>query len=68
MQVLSGQNELISALCDANPRVIACFVNGTPFNVMPWIDKLPAMVEMFYSGMEAGRAAALPSSTCRGWI
>ena len=54
----SGQNELISALCDANPRVIACFVNGTPFNVMPWIDKLPAMVEMFYSGMEAGRAAA----------
>ncbi|MDD4816666.1 MAG: glycoside hydrolase family 3 C-terminal domain-containing protein [Victivallaceae bacterium] len=54
----ANQNELISALCAANPNVVGCFVSGGPFDVSPWIDRIPAMLEGFYGGMESGRAWA----------
>ncbi len=56
--LVAGQNELIGALCEANPCVICTFVNGSSFNAAPWIDQVPAMLDIFYGGMEAGRAVA----------
>lgn len=53
-----NQNRLIGELCEANDCVIGCFINGSPFNIAPWIDRVSAMLEFFYGGMEAGRNVA----------
>jgi beta-glucosidase len=51
------QNELISAVADANPNTIVVLINGTPI-AMPWINKVKSVVEAFYPGQEGGNAIA----------
>jgi len=56
--VLPGlQNETISRLAKANGRFVALMISGSPYT-MPWIDETPAVVQLWYAGMEAGTAAA----------
>ena len=57
MALHDGQNELISALAKINPRLAVVLVGGSPVE-MPWIDEVPAVVQMWYAGMEAGNAIA----------
>lgn len=52
-----NQNELISAVADANDHTVV--ILRTPGAVvMPWLDSVSAVLEMWYPGMEDGNAAA----------
>ena len=51
------QDELVSAVLDANPRTVVVLQTGGPVE-MPWIDKAPAVIEAWYPGQEAGNAIA----------
>ncbi len=44
-----GDDELISAVAAANPHTIVVLETGGPV-VMPWIDKVPGVVEAWYAG------------------
>lgn len=52
-----GQDAVIEALAAANPRLAVVFVSGNAV-AMPWIDRVPAVLEAWYSGSEAGNALA----------
>jgi len=40
-----------------NPNTIVILINGSPI-AMDWVDKVPALIEAWYPGMEGGRALA----------
>lgn len=50
-----GQDELIDALTKANKNVIVVLVSGNAV-AMPWADRVPAIVQAWYLGTEAGEA------------
>ena len=52
-----NQDKLISAIVKANPRTIVINQSGTPVT-MPWADEVPAIIQGWYQGQEAGRALA----------
>ena len=52
-----GQNELIEALVDVNPRLVYVNISGNAV-AMPWINKVPAVVQGWFLGSEAGKAIA----------
>lgn len=49
------QNELIAAVAKGNPRTIVVLETGGPV-LMPWRDKVAAIVEAWYPGSNGGRA------------
>ncbi len=52
-----GQDAVIEALCEANPRTAVVIVSGNAV-AMPWIEKANAVVQGWYLGSEAGNALA----------
>lgn len=52
-----GQNALIARVAECNPRTVVVLVSGSPVE-LPWIGKVPAIVQMWYAGMEGGHAIA----------
>lgn len=48
-----GQDELIEALASANPRLVVVNISGNAV-AMPWAGKVPAIVQDWYLGSEAG--------------
>ena len=52
-----GQNELIEALLKANPRLVYVNISGNAV-AMPWASKVPAIVQAWFIGSEAGEAIA----------
>ena len=52
-----GQDAVIGALAEANPNLAVAIVSGNAV-AMPWIDRVPAVLEVWYSGSEAGNALA----------
>ncbi len=52
-----GQDELVEALVAVNPRVVFVNISGNCVE-MPWIDKVPAVVQGWFLGSEAGHALA----------
>ena len=52
-----NQNELISALAKANPNLVVVLITGNGV-AMPWVKEVPAIIEGWYSGTEAGNAIA----------
>ena len=58
MDLPAGQNELIEAVEQANPRAIVVLNTGDPVTMTRWIDKTPALLDMWYGGQEAGTALA----------
>lgn len=52
------QSEFILRLAEANPNIIVTLINGSVLNVEPWIDKVDALLECWYPGMEGGHAVA----------
>ena len=57
MALHEGQNELIARIAGLNPRTVIVLVSGSPVE-MPWVDEVPAIVQMWYAGMEGGNAIA----------
>ncbi len=57
MKLHDGQDDIIPKLAAANPRTAVVLVAGAPVE-MPWIEEVPAVVQMWYAGMEAGHAIA----------
>jgi beta-glucosidase len=52
-----SQDRLIEAVLEANPRTIVVNQSGTPVT-MRWADKVPAILQAWYQGQEAGNALA----------
>ncbi len=52
-----GQDDLIAALADANPNLVAVLWGGNPFS-MPWLPRVRAALLAWYPGMEGGEALA----------
>jgi beta-glucosidase len=57
MALHEGQNELIEKIAALNVRMAVVLVSGSPVE-MPWADRVPAIVQMWYAGMEGGHAIA----------
>ena len=57
MALHEGQNELIEKIAVLNPRTAVVLVSGSPVE-MPWVDRVPTIVQMWYAGMEGGHAIA----------
>ena len=57
LPVDGSQDRLIEAVARANPRTIVVNQSGSPVH-MPWVDKVPAILQGWYQGQEAGNALA----------
>lgn len=53
-----AQEKLLEAVFAANPKTVAVFMNAGPISCMWARDHLPAMLEAWYGGEEAGNAIA----------
>ncbi len=53
----SAQDALVEAVAEANPRTVVVVKSGGPV-LMPWRDKVPAILEAWYPGGEDGAAVA----------
>lgn len=52
-----GQDDVIAALADANKNLVVVNISGNAI-AMPWIENVPAIVQDWYIGSEAGNALA----------
>ncbi|MDR1682128.1 MAG: glycoside hydrolase family 3 C-terminal domain-containing protein [Candidatus Symbiothrix sp.] len=57
MDLPYGQDKLISELVKANPKTAVVILSGNAVS-MPWVNQVPAIVETWYNGSEAGSALA----------
>lgn len=57
LPVDGSQDRLIEAVLEANPRTIVVNQSGSPVH-MPWADRVPAILQGWYQGQEAGNALA----------
>lgn len=55
MKLPFGQDALIEKLLDVNSNMVCVLVSGNAVE-MPWIDRMPAVVEAWYLGSQAGQA------------
>ncbi|MDE1915287.1 MAG: glycoside hydrolase family 3 protein [Sphingomonadales bacterium] len=53
----NGQDALIAAVAAANPHTIVVLETGNPVD-MPWLDKVPGVIEAWYGGARGGDAIA----------
>jgi beta-glucosidase len=53
----NGQDALIAAVAAANPRTIVVLKTGGAV-LMPWLEKVPAVLEAWYPGQEDGNVVA----------
>ena len=52
-----GQDALVEALAGTGKKLVFVNISGNPV-AMPWVDKVPAVVQGWYLGSEAGNALA----------
>ena len=74
-----GQDALIEAVAAANPHTIVTLTGGGGMDTRRWLDKVPALLHIYYPGQEGGTAIAevlfgkhdpegkLPVSFDRSW-
>jgi len=58
MDLPGPQAELIAAVRQANPRTVVVLIHGSPVLMESWIEKVPAVLEAWYPGLEGGHAIA----------
>jgi len=58
LELPAGQASLINDTVKANPRTVVVLINGSPVTMDGWLEKVPAVLEAWYAGQEAGRAIA----------
>ncbi|WP_276259765.1 beta-glucosidase family protein [Haloglomus litoreum] len=56
IQLNGNQNALVADVAAANDHTVVVLNTGGPVT-MPWIDDVPAVLQMWYPGMEDGHAA-----------
>ncbi len=52
-----GQDAVVEALAAANKNTVVLCIGGNPFS-MPWVKKVPAIVQGWFLGSEAGHSIA----------
>ena len=52
-----GQDQLVEALVKSNPNLVYVNISGNAV-AMPWVEKVPAIVQGWFIGSEAGEALA----------
>jgi beta-glucosidase len=57
MKLPYGQDELIQKIAAANPKTVVV-LEGTMVEMDSWLDKVPALLQAWYPGMEGGNALA----------
>jgi len=57
MDLPFGQDELLSAILDVNPNVAVILISGNAVS-MPWVDRVPALLQAWMLGSQAGPAIA----------
>ncbi|MHA1340584.1 MAG: beta-glucosidase family protein [Promethearchaeota archaeon] len=57
LELPKKQIKLINKISALNENIVVILINGSPVS-MEWIDKIPAVLEAWYGGMEGGRAIA----------
>jgi beta-glucosidase len=75
----AGQDALVEQVVAANPRTIVLLTGGGGMDLSHWLDKVPAVLHLYYPGQEGGHAVAqilfgehnpegkLPISFDRSW-
>jgi beta-glucosidase len=58
MKLPHRQDELLDRLVSANPRTIVVLFGGAPVEMGSWLGKVPAVLHLWYPGMEGGNALA----------
>jgi beta-glucosidase len=53
-----GQDTLIEAIAAANPHTVVTLTGGVGADTRPWLDRVPALVAVYYPGQEGGTALA----------
>lgn len=53
-----GQDQLIEEITSINPHTIVVVTSGGSVDMNGWIDRVPAVLESWYSGQEGGTALA----------
>lgn len=56
MEFPQDQERLITRLAAINPSTAVVLINGSPMELGGWIDRVSAVVEAWYPGMEGGTA------------
>ena len=57
LHLVGRQDELIARVAAVNPRTVVVLNVGSPV-VMPWLETVPAALQQWYGGQEAGNALA----------
>jgi beta-glucosidase len=57
LELPGDQDALIEAVAGANPRTVVVLNNGAPI-LMPWADRVAAILQMWYPGQEGADATA----------
>jgi len=57
MDLPGKQNQLIERVAAVNPNTVVALNAGSPLH-MPWLDTVPAVLQMWYLGQESGNALA----------
>lgn len=55
MRLPEGHNNLVDAVCAANPNTVVVLHNGSPVE-MPWAEKAKAILEVYLGGQAVGEA------------
>ncbi|MHA2345168.1 MAG: beta-glucosidase [Candidatus Hodarchaeales archaeon] len=58
LELPEDQIQLINMVTSRNPNTIVLLINGSPIAMDEWLEKVPAVVEAWYPGMEGGHAIA----------
>jgi len=53
-----GQDALIQAVAAANARTVVTLTGGVGTDTRPWLERVPALIELYYPGQEGGTALA----------
>lgn len=56
MDLPAGQDELIEAVAAANKKTVVVLIAGSPVTMTRWIARVPAVLQAWYGGQEAGHA------------
>ena len=57
LRLFDGQDELVEQVLAVNPNTVVVLINGTPLE-LPWVEKVPTILEAWYPGLEGGHALA----------
>jgi beta-glucosidase len=58
LRLAPADEALIAQVVAANPRTVAVVISGSAVVMEPWRHDVPAIVQLWYGGMEAGHALA----------